>query len=701
MTPEEAKAAFLAERDKLTKIDQPVPRGGPGEALVGDEHPGAVVTQTPPDLSQPPGQDIPGMALAVGSGEVGERVAGNAAAARLATSSVPAKYKVPLILGARMLGGGAAAFATDLGYQELRRSIGDVQGPDNFEQSLAISAKTGSDQMMAGAWAGLAASTADKLAWKTKADPERLKLLGDVQESFKRVYERIGGKPLVEDMRGRWNPMRILKPLETELSDTAVVQNLKNAGLDPAMARKTVLQGGMTSADLLDNAPYNIMQAVAEGSFSSKKYMQKYHGTRSRLYELWADDLAGEFASALPEEKLGQSVAGAVNGNFNFPNAVMTNGMNSVKAMVKPDFVVNMQGVKTYFKNQGILPGSTVGQMVYDQPNATSFDAVVKLRQNVSSLMHAQDTDPAVRAEAMKVAKTLDNSVAKQLPFEVQDHYRIAAQADDVLNEGQFRTRFIKKMLGTSEGYRQYGKYLLKNGDVGNFTKLEAAVGKGEADKVRRGISEIVLQNAVREDGSVNPASLHQALNEHGKYGRYFLEATLGPQWIKGVDTMQRSMETLQEAAKDRTLSAMSLGSLKTASVAPILWDFYHGSIDKETAMNAALLYTAPKFMAKILTSPKATANIERLTKMAVTGQNPRTFTRLVARTAEAAGISPEALAAAGSVPGITEVQQLRKNLGEGRLPLSTGSKTADAVLNPAGAIRDLATGQSLDESSQ
>ena len=371
------------------------------------------------------------------------------------------------------------------------------------------------------------------------------------------------------------------------------------------MARKVVLQGGMTSADLLDNTPYSILQAVSEGSFSGKKYMQKYQGTRSKLFELWAGDLADEFATALPEEKLGQSVAGALNGNFNFPNAVMTSAMNNVKSLLRPDFKINMQGVKTYFKNQGISANSPVGQMIYEQPNTSTFDAVSAIRRNLSSMIHAQDQDPQIKAEAQRVAKTLDKSMYKQLPLEVRDHYHLASQADDVLNEGQFRTKFVQQMLGREEGYRQYGKYLLKNNDVANFDKLEAAVGKGEADKVRRGLSEVVLQNAILPDGTMNPASLHQAVNEHGQYGRYFLESTLGPQWMKNVDTMKKSMDTLLQTAKGRSLSDMGLGSLKYASVAPLIWDAYHGSIDKNTIVEAGLLFTGPRVYCPHLDEPE------------------------------------------------------------------------------------------------
>ena len=215
MTAEEARKQFLEMRGKLTEVQEPVPRGGPGEAFVGDTHPLPIVTEEPPDLSEPPGQDLPGMVLSIGAGEAGERLGGKITDKYIESLPLPAKVKIPLRLGARVAAGGATAFATDLGYQNLRRAIGDPEAPDNFEQSLAISAKTGSDQLMGGVWGAGLASATDKAALKAKVDPERLSLLKDVQESLKRTYERIGGKPLVEDMRGRWNPMRILKPLET------------------------------------------------------------------------------------------------------------------------------------------------------------------------------------------------------------------------------------------------------------------------------------------------------------------------------------------------------------------------------------------------------------------------------------------------------------------------------------------------------
>lgn len=689
MADTDAYKRFVEARDRLTKVDDPGTQAPAAQAFVGDEGPAPVLTKEPPDLSKPK-QDLTGMALSVGTGMASE----SAALSYIHKLPIPTKYKLIADIGAGVIAGGMGAFAGDLGWQNARRAMGDVTGPDTFDEALAISAKTGSEQAAGGAWGPMLGAAVGKTSLKSKVDDERLHFMKQVQDSMRRTYERIGGAPMLEDMRGRWNPMRIMKPFETELADSTVTAKFRNAGFsDPEMLRRVVQTGGHTTADLLDNTPYNVMQAVAEGSFSGKKFLQKYEGTRNKLYEHMLEDLSDEFTSAIPEEYLGKSVAAAVNGNFNLPNAVMSAAMNNVKQYVKPTYKLNMRGVKTYFKLNGIDETSPVGQMIHEQPNQTTFDAIYRLRSNLSSMMHALDTSPAVVAEAQRVAKTLDKSIAKQLPFEVQDHYKLAVGADDVLNQGQFKSKFVQGLLGKEEGLRAYGKYILQTNDVDNFRRLERAVGRGPADEVRRGISESVLQRAIDpKDGSLSPAMLHQGLNEHGKYGKYFLEATLGTPWMKNVETLQRSMETLLEASRGRSLSEMGLGSIKYASVAPLLWDVYHGQLDKKSLVEASLLFTGPKYLAKALTSPRAMANIERLSQMAATGTNPHRFSRLVARTAEAVGITPEVVAAAAGVPGATGLSQLRKTLGEGRMP-STGSPLTDAILNPGQTLTDWGKG--------
>src|SRR5262245_61106339 len=93
--------------------------------------------------------------------------------------------------------------------------------------------------------------------------------------------------------------------------------------------------------------------------------MQKYKGTRSQLYRLMIDDLSGEFGDAIPEEKLGEAIRGAVNNNFNFPNAVMNQGLNNIRNTLPSDFKINAQGMRTYFKNQGIDANNPVGAMIF------------------------------------------------------------------------------------------------------------------------------------------------------------------------------------------------------------------------------------------------------------------------------------------------------------------------------------------------
>jgi len=680
MDREEALKRFLEARDALQQ--QYDPTQGPGKAFVGTDAP-TPRTVDLPDLSAP-AQDLPGMALSVGAGYAGEK--GGAKAFEMAADLVPEKYRPAAKLASKVLGAGGAAFLTDLGWQNLRRKLGTVDAPDNFEQTKAIATKTAIDQMAGGLWGEALARVGERTSLVNKMTDEKAQLMGTIQDALKRTYERIGGAPLVEDMRWRWNPMRILKPLETELNDSAVVQRLQDQGLDPKMARRVALQGGMTTADLLDSTPYIIMQSVAEGTASSHKYMQDYRGNRNRLYELMLEDLSNEFAAALPEEKMGEAVRAALNGNFNLPNALMTAGLQSVRSQINPKSTINVVGLRNYFKQQGLDANSPVAEMILSLPDNVSFDAIHRIRSNLSSLIHALDQDPRIVAEAKAVAKSLDKRMFKELPTGLDQHYLLSVQADDVLNEGQFKSKFVQNLLNNKQVDREFAKTLLRNSDVKSFRQMEAAAGRGAADNVRRALSESVIERGIEPDGSISPSGLHQALNEHGKYGRYFYGATLGPQWIHNVEMIRDTTDALLEIAKGRSLSDLGLGSLKYATVAPVIWDLYNKRIGWSTVAKFAAMTTVPKFLARIVTNPEATKTIVKATQMAKTGTNPRTFERLVARVAEAVGFTPEELAAAAQTPGVSRIERMRRDLGQGRFP-STGNMMVDTLVDPGQAL--------------
>jgi hypothetical protein len=724
MTPEEARKKFIEARDALDKsrVGPDVVADPAAQAFVGGTKPGPAVDELP-DLSAGPKQDLIGMGLDVAGGMIGE----SKAVRVLDKLPIPEKYKLPAEIGARVLGGSVGAGTTDLTWQNLRRLTGAEGAPDNFKESALMSAKAATDQGIAGIYGFGLGKAGEAMGARTKAvDPDRLDQMNEMRDRLKAVYEKIGGKPLVEDMSQRWGIMKRLRPLETELDDHVVTQRLKDAGLDPQTARKVALQGGLTTGELVDNVPYSILQSVAESSFASKKYMENYKGTRGQMYRSMIDDISSEFGSALPEEHVGKAIANAINGNYNLDNAVITHGLTEVQRRLEPDFAFNTKGIKGSIRMRGfdpegparlilgdvipdsgpggpaaLMPGSsatraapapTTGPYAKKSNNQMTFDQVMQARASLSTIAHDEGADPQHRADSQKLLKTLDKAVQKQLPGGLEQYYGDVTAADDQLNRDGFRTQFTQGLLGTNEGYRKYAQYLLKNGDVGNFDKMAKAAGPDATNNVKRSIADIVTQNAVGPDGTMNPASLDKMMNEHGKYGRHFLESTLGPQWTSNVDRLQKSMEIITSSGR-HSLTDLGLNAIRYAPVAKLLYDGFHGTVDPTTVGLAAAMITSPRLVARVLTSPKATANIERLAGLAVSGKNPHTFARLTARTAEAIGATPEELASMTGNPAMTALQKARRDLGAGKLP-STGSPMADVMLNPAGALAQVGSQQ-------
>ena len=640
---EDALKAFQAKRDELLKQRTGPSTSGAGQAFVGTDmsKPGDL-----PDLSTksgPSGLGILGGGLDIAAGYAGE----NRAAALIDALPIPEQYKVPADVAARVLGGGAAVLPTHLAWSELRRHLGDKTGSDNFDQSVKDSYEAALSQANAGALGAGASKFAGLLHPSGRADPSRIEDMKQVKDSLVRVYENAGGKPLVEDMRSRWNPMRILKPLENELDDSTVVQRLKDKGLDPQMARRVALTGGHTTANLLDNSMYRTLQSVAESSPVGSRYLQNYKTTRGKMFNMMAEDLANEFGDHLPEEQVGKAISNAVDGNFNVPNTVMNASLNNIRGNLNAGSSFNVGSIRDAANRAGLDPNGPA-RLVHEMPSLpngrTSFDNIQQVRSYLSSIIHSQEADPKEIDEAKRMAKTLDRSMVQQMPSNLRKSYKDAVSADDTLNEGQFNTSFVKGLLGRQDGYRQYAVQLLREGDVGNFNKLEAAVGPDEANKVRRSISEIVTQNAADStDGTLMPHNLDKMLNEHGDYGRYFLQSTLGDGWMRNVERMKGSMENINALAQNNPVISYGTKALTATAVAKLAYDAYHGDLGySDAALFGAIL--SPKVMAKALTNPEATKQIEKMSALIRAGKNPGTVARLATRTAVTMGLDPTQL---------------------------------------------------------
>jgi len=642
MTDEEALKRFQAERQRLLDKRTGPSTSGAGQAFVGEDmsREGDL-----PDLSKSSGPSLSGV-LGTGA-DISAGMIGESKAAQLVDAlPIPPQYKLAADIGARVLGGGAAVFPTHLAWSRLRQAIGDKSAPDNFEKHVSDAWDAALGQANAGAYGAGASRLEGALHPSAYVDPTRLDNMKSIKDSLKKTYEDIGGKQLVEDMRGRWNPMRILKPLETELDDQSVVQRLKDKGLDPQMARRVALTGGQTTADLLDNTLYSTLQKATEASPGGSKYLMKYKGTRAKMFQMMVDDLANTYGDHLPEEQIGKAISKAVDGNFNVPNSIMTNSLNEIRNNLQQGTGFDVTKMQAGANMAGLSkdgPARLIHEIPATPNGKTSFDNIQQVRSYLSTIIHAQDQDPQVVADAKKVAKTIDKSMSRQLPDSLKSSYMDAVTADDQLNEGQFNTKFVKSLLGRQGGYRAYGQKLLESGDVGNFLKLEKAVGPDEANKVRRGISEILTENAANStDGTLAPQNLDKMLNEHGDYGKYFIQSVMGKDYVRNIERYKGAMENINEAAHNNPLVNFGTNALRYGPTAKILYDWYNGHLDYKDAALAALTFTVPKYSAKILTNPEATKTIEKMSTLIKAGKNPGTISRLAVRALEAAGISPE-----------------------------------------------------------
>src|SRR5215472_12617331 len=454
-----------------------------------------------------------------------------------------------------VLGSVLGTGGTELGWQSLKRAEDMPGAPDNFDQSARIASGAALTQGIGeatGQFAGPMLPNSPGVP-----DPDRLAISQAIHDNLRSAYERIGGQPMVVDYRSRWNPMRIFQPLDTELDNQSVVDNLKAAGMDPKMARRIVLQNGATTAEVLDNAPYRIMQSLAESSPISRGYMQRYQGTRAKLYEGMVQDLADQFGKAVSPQALGSVVAKAVDGNFGLATKISDNSLNGVGGILPDGFKLNVQGIRTYMKNNGLDMNGPIAKALFGDPAGNGIPGKIgwndlrDMRRNVSSIYHDLSMDPAVRAEAGTALRTLDRSVMKQLPpGQAETWYDLGTKADDVVNDGQFRDTFVQRMIKNPDAIDAYSNKTLKDTNINNWLKFEKAVGPAAADQVRANMAQKLLQGAVDDRGNFDPNKLHEILSAHGRFGSAFGNAVFGPQWMDNVGRVQDAVNLVKNAAR-------------------------------------------------------------------------------------------------------------------------------------------------------
>jgi hypothetical protein len=657
----------------------------------------------PPDLPPP----IPKQAGVVQRiADVGVPLAASMAASTAASRAVAGAEiagwpGAALAVGLPMAAAGVASFAGKSGM-DLVKLVGDLPGkPDSISESLS---ENGNAALWDAAGEGIG-QVAGKVT--TSLMPYR-KVLKAGDEEFLRnharrireAYAEIGGKPLVEDARSRWNIMRVWRPIETELDDASVVQRLREAGLDPESARNVALTGGLLPSEIPQTS-FNLFRGISKGAKIPPDVL--YNRTRTQLGLIaGVREMGIKYADILPPGDLGKLAKATLQGQMralqggrdaarNTLEDVLSNTMNvnpSVHSVASPHdltlgYMINTKALKNMFP---ITSSRFARDVLQDLDDMTSFGRIQDIRDTLSHAVQNEMLPQIERDAASKAIKRLDAAVTKDLPQNVRPLYKNLNDATDDVFSQQYNTAFLSGLLNDSEDATKFAEFLIETRDPGLFQKLEKALkhtvgGDDIIASVKGHIGTEAVGSAVNPAGIINPKNLPRILHSQEKgYGREFLMATLGPKYMDHFDEYYQAMTKVDKAAdvaagslaKGRVFGIGGAASLVSAVVgAKIGWGPMNNGLSGAGALIIANALWQPEIVTKALASPKAAKLLVQTAERLSSGYSPKTTARLAARVFTSIGVEPmEYLRRMGLLPPTPE--QLEKAKMAQRQPGAT-----------------------------
>jgi len=589
-----------------------------------------------------------------------------AAAAYRYTENLP--YPVPEVAaaGGAITGGALASTGAQMTLEETKRRLGITggEGSDSFSESLAHSLAAGTDTALAETYGQIANPLIKGVLvpFKKQLSPEEMANMTDMTDRLKGVYEKITGKPPGEIS---WNPLKRWSSPETDVDATAAAANLRKAGLDPREARFVAMGNPQTVAEASDKSLYTLLQKVANSSTIGRSFIDKFKGTRAKMLGMAVNNLGDTFGEVLPRERLGEAISNAVDGRYSPLIAARRAGINAINGFLPEGFRFDQSISKGYSALNRDSPGSLIGAL----GTSPTFSEVQHAREQLGVIAHDANVPQWAQDQARAAAQDLDRRVMAKLPKEVAKNYGKWSDADMQLNEGQFNTDFVKGLLGRTGSYDEYAKKILRDSNAGNFLKLEAAAGPDVANAVRASMWQQVAKGAVKGE-IMRPDLMRLQLEENGKYGRQFLETVMGKDTVQKYEKLADAMDLLNTRMKDTQGVRIGLGTAATAAgFGSALEAFTSHSVPIRTAAAAAGLLASPAVLGRIMTNPHAADLATKLAEGMANRVGPGRLSRLTTYLAEALGTTPEAFLMQSGAAGTQDIQEMRQQLEEGKLP--------------------------------
>jgi hypothetical protein len=657
----------LAEIDaELNQIGQTTPPAGVG---AGGPTAGTYRTQPEP-LQTPVVPEIKGTAQKVT--EFAAPIAASMYGAKKGMQiAAPVAAIVPSPVGkAVVLGGAAIAGATtagagaDLSLSAIKYSMGLPGAPDSFDEALQSASgaayEQGAGELIGRTVIGPAVTRISP--FRRAMTPESAELMKSTANRIRATYEEIGGKPLVEDTRRWWNPGRIAVPLETELKDNAVYDRLRAAGLEPEVARKVAITGGAVPSRLDATITSRYWEQVSGSQMVAD---EAYERARAKLLHYSTlKDLGSSFADSLPPEKMGEAVIGAVSGRFDTLNGMRDLAMHTLETKLPKDLKLDISGLRkslgaprTVAGPAGMTiagpmgPGATRkgANLIIGLPDKVSFGDLNTQRTALATMSRDKNIPPPIRDDIKRMIVEVDNATRDALPVRMRGHFRKWTNADDEVNKAGFDSWFVEGMLHKEENARAVAERIIRNKDAKNFAKLEDALGNTTDGKriigqVRSSVADRFFAGSVNKNGVLQPNMLATALGTETKgYGKYFLEATLGDDYVKSLNRYIKSMQTIDEATAKMgnvirggaTMTGVAFGVNSLLRGAP-------GVMGATVPATITAALFSPAVVAKALTHPQASKLLVKVAENVAAGRNPMTTSRIAGRVLEMTGFTPE-----------------------------------------------------------
>jgi len=604
------------------------------------------------------------------------------AAAPLAARVPTPMGKAIVVGGAAVAGAAAAGMGTELTMQGVQAAMGLPGAPDSIDDAYrrTLTAGLGEGQSELIGRTVLGPVTSVITPFRRAMNPESAEVLKTMANRVRAAYEEIGGAPLVEETRRWWSLGRILEPLKTELADDAVFKRLTDAGLDPLVARKVAITGGASPSRLDTSITSKFWDRVSGSKMVPDEAYEQARG--KLLHYATLNDLGTTFADQLPPEKLGKAVIAALNGRFDTLNAVRQEAMNTLTDKLPTglkldisDLRQSMGATKSVKGPSGTTlsgfpkgpaskqPGATV---ILGLPDNVSFDDLQTARATLGNMSRDRRTyDAAARAELKQRIVELDNATRDALPARFRSTFRKWTRADDDINKAGFDGYLVRGMLHKEENALLYANKIIDNADAENFAKLEMAL-RGTPDgarivgQVKGAIAERFFQQSVSSQGILQPSMLHTALGTSTQgYGKYFLEATLGPEYVRTLHRYIDAMNTVDRAvAKAGSTARVGLTLAGTISGVTGLMRGSPGIATGGGFYTLAAVLFSPAVVSKALTNTTASKLLVKTAENVAAGRNPMTTARLAARILNELGLTPEAAISTLTDKAVTPRQQ-------------------------------------------